>query len=309
MDTATTPFHAGELEAQIQAGGSRARGAGIRSAMPDQHRDFFAMLPFVLVGGLDKTGWPVATVLTGLPGFITSPDPTSLSIASTISPDDPAYIGLAAGRPIGLLGIDLATRRRNRANGHVLRAAYAGLTVSITQSFGNCPQYIQRRDVTWAATRVPEAPQALTHIDAAARSLMAAADTFFVASSAGEPLLNGGVDVSHRGGRPGFLRIEGDVLTIPDFKGNRYFNTLGNFLREPRAALLFVDFEAGDLLHLQGRAHVLWDSAAASRLVAGAERLWTFEVTTAWRRKGSVPLRWRFGDYAPTTEATGTWAV
>ena len=61
-----------------------------------------------------------------------------------------------------------------------------------------------------------------------------------------------GADISHRGGRPGFVRVDGDVLTIPDFRGNRYFNTLGNLIAEPRASLLFVDFETGDLLQLQG---------------------------------------------------------
>ena len=42
------------------------------------------------------------------------------------------------------------------------------------------------------------------------------------------------MDISHRGGRPGFVRVDGDVLTIPDFRGNRYFNTLSNLLLEQR---------------------------------------------------------------------------
>ena len=44
-----------------------------------------------------------------------------------------------------------------------------------------------------------------------------------------------------------------DTLTVPDYRGNRYFNTLGNMLAWPRAAILVPDFETGDLLHLQGR--------------------------------------------------------
>ena len=61
-------------------------------------------------------------------------------------------------------------------------------------------------------------------------------DTFFVASYAddGDDAARRGVDVSHRGGRPGFVQVDGDVLTIPDFAGNFHFNTLGNLLVNPR---------------------------------------------------------------------------
>jgi len=93
-------------------------------------------------------------------------------------------------------------------------------------------------------------------------------------------------------------------LTIPDFPGNRYFNTLGNLIAEPRASLLFVDFETGGLLQLQGMAQVDWNAAAA-RQFAGAERLWHFRVAHGWRRKAAVPLRWSFVEYAPTTLQTG----
>ena len=92
-----------------------------------------------------------------------------------------------------------------------------------------------------------------------------------------------GVDISHRGGGPGFVRVEGNGLTIPDFQGNRYYNTLGNLLGEPRASLLFIDFETGDLLQLQGMVTIDW-SAAATKFVEGAERLWHFEIVRGWRR-------------------------
>jgi hypothetical protein len=65
-----------------------------------------------------------------------------------------------------------------------------------------------------------------------------------------------------RSGLPGFIGIEGKRLRIPGFAGNRYFSTLGNFLLHPLAALLFIDFAPGDLLHLTGVAAVDWASAA-----------------------------------------------
>ncbi len=132
------------------------------------------------------------------------------------------------------------------------------------------------------------------------------ADTFFIASAArtGEP--EGGVDISHRGGRPGFIRIEGDTLSIPDFRGNRYFNTLGNLVSNPRAALLFVDFQRGDLLHLRGTTEIVWDGPEV-RAFTGAERLWRFHADRGWRKRGALSLRWSAGDLAPTTAATGAW--
>ena len=95
---------------------------------------------------------------------------------------------------------------------------------------------------------------------------------------------HGGLDVSHRGGPPGFVRVDGDVLTIPDYRGNRYFNTLGNLLLEPRAALLFVDFARGEMLQLQGRGDVAWDEAD----LPGAERTWRFTVERGWRGNAGV---------------------
>jgi hypothetical protein len=172
--------------------------------------------------------------------------------------------------------------------------------VLVRQSFGNCPQYIQRRVIVRANT-VASPARELSSLDSEARSLIEHADTFFVASrSRADVGRAGGADISHRGGRPGFVGIEGDTLLIPDFRGNRYFNTLGNLSVEPRASLLFVDFEAGDLLQLQGMAEVDWNAEAAEQL-AGAERLWRFHVHRGWRRKAASPLRWEFVDYSRAT--------
>jgi predicted pyridoxine 5'-phosphate oxidase superfamily flavin-nucleotide-binding protein len=276
------PFHVGERQAQVRAFGAPSPGGvGIRSFMPDQHRLFFAQLPFLAVGTLDEAGAPAATLLTGAPGFVRSPDPRTLVIAAHA--DDPTGRRLVEGAPVGLLGIELPTRRRNRANGRIAAAGLAGITVAIEQSFGNCPQYIHVRDV--ASEPVPSgAIEAFEGFDAAARAQVAAADTFFVATASGGGVDHGGCDVSHRGGPAGFVRVEGDVLTIPDYRGNRFFNTLGNLLLEPRAALLFVDFAAGRLLHLQGTAEVLWDDDD----LPGAERAWRFRPERGWRGPAGI---------------------
>lgn len=299
------PFHADELAAQALAA-QNSSGAGIRPFMPDQHREFFAGLSYLFIATADRRGWPVASVLNGPPRFVQSPDPATLTIAVRPGDDDPAATGLLDGAPVGLLGLDLTNRRRNRANGFVRTINSTGFTIDVTQSFGNCAQYIQTRHPTPRAAE-PAAAESLAVLDPAAHQLIATADTFFVASRSREGLASGGLDVSHRGGRPGFVGVHGDELRIPDFRGNRFFNTLGNLLGDPRAGLLFMDFASGELLHLQGRVTIEW--APKGELPAGAQRLWRFAVEGGVRRRDALAFDWKFGDFAPTTLATAVWTA
>jgi predicted pyridoxine 5'-phosphate oxidase superfamily flavin-nucleotide-binding protein len=302
-----SPFHHDEIAAQALAG-RHASGAGIRPFMPDQHRQFFASLPYLFIAVPDGHGWPIATMLTGPVGFVQAPTPGELHIRGLPLPSDPAAPGIAAGNEIGILGLDLATRRRNRANGRISGADPDGFSVAIAQSFGNCAQYIQTRSLRARARHgAGEECASIDGLDASARRLIAACDTSFVASrSRADAGPDGGLDVSHRGGRPGFVRVDGDSLFIPDFKGNRFFNTLGNFLGDPRAGLLFIDFETGDLLQAAGTVTIDWNPDDAS-VPSGAQRYWRVDIARSWRRRDALPFVWEFGGYAPTTLATGTW--
>jgi uncharacterized protein len=298
--TQASAFHPGEREAQRLAG-MAPRNPAIRDWMTDQHRSFFAALPFILAATADGAGWPVATMLTGKPGFIASPDPRTLRIATRPQPEDPAAPWFVAGAPIGLLGIDLATRRRNRANGVIAMASECALVVAVQESFGNCPQYIHPRELLPAPAAAPVVEQ-LDQLDDEAVAAIRAADTLFVATSGRDA----GVDISHRAGRPGFVRVDNNVLTVPDFAGNRYFNTIGNMLLDPRTSVLFPAFASGDLLHAQGLAEVVWNVPEEERL-AGAERLWRLHITGAWRQRAAVPLRWELRSMSPGVARTGVW--
>lgn len=305
MTSVSSPFHVDEVAAQRLAS-SPATGAGVRAFMLDQHRTFFEALTYVFLATTDADGWPTATLLAGDVGFIRSPDPVTLRIAAAVDPRDPAASTLAPAQEIGLLGLDLATRRRNRANGRIVGRDGDGWTVALRQSFGNCARYIQSRTVA-AASRESGVVETLSSLDREAQGLIFGADTFFVASRSRPDIsVAGGLDISHRGGRPGFVDVTADRLTIPDYPGNRYYNTFGNLLGDPRAALLFLDFESGDLLQLQGIVDIDWDASRA-RLIAGAQRTWRFTLTRGWRRRAACPLRWRFVGYSAATLKTGTW--
>lgn len=313
------PFHAGERALQTLAGSREVMAAAgsrvIRDFMPDQHRDFFAQLPFLVVGSMDAQLQPWASVLAAPPGFAHSPDPTHLRIDALPMADDPLSTQLVQGASLGLLGIQPHTRRRNRMNGNVEAIDATGFMVEVQQSFGNCPKYIQAREPLFAAGQPAAPAQRLDGLDDAARALIARADTFFIASAFPQHAADGdeadpaaqGVDVSHRGGLPGFVRVgEDGVLTVPDFTGNRFFNTLGNLSVHPRAGLLFIDFESGHLLHLTATAEIVWDGPEVAAF-EGAERLLRLRVEQVLRRPGALPLRWGGAEVSPHLARTGRW--
>ncbi len=310
-----SPWHPGETAIQEQVGvAARMAEVGrrvVRDFMPEQHRAFFAQLPFLVAGSVDPQGDAWATLIAGAPGFVAAPGPRALTIAARPDPGDPASLGLREGEAIGLLGIELHTRRRNRVNGVIRGSAEGLLRVEVEQSFGNCPQYIQLRD--GAAIRDPQqavasAVEESAALDEAARATIAAADTFFVASYAEQ----GGhrqVDVSHRGGKAGFVRVAADgTLTIPDFAGNLFFATLGNILLNGKAGLVFADFATGDLLQLTGDAEIVLSSPEIAAF-QGAERLWTVRPRRVVRRRGALPRRWTFrpDGWSPNSLMTGDW--
>lgn len=316
MDTPTArhdnPFHAGE-QAVHERLGIRERMVGlgqrvIRTAMPEQHQRFFEQLPFMLAGSVDDVGRPWASVLVGQPGFVRAPGAKRLDFHARPIPGDPLADGLAPGAQLGFLGIELHTRRRNRVNGHVVDLDADGFSIEVEQSVGNCPQYIQGREFTWvrdADDLRPRGTEALTALDADARALIQRSDTLFIATHA--PASAGGADVSHRGGRPGFVKIEDDrSFLVPDFTGNFFFMTLGNLQLNPRAGVLFIDFDTGDLLTLTGTAEVVWDGDEL-KAFDGAERGWRFRMDGGWRLREALPLRWAFRDLSPNSALTGTW--
>ncbi|WP_448098841.1 2Fe-2S iron-sulfur cluster-binding protein [Luteibacter yeojuensis] len=309
-------WHEGETFIQEKVGvAERMAVVGqrvVRDFMPDQHRAFYEQLPFVVLGSVDAHGGPWATFLAGTPGFMSSPNPTTLDIALRPDPSDPAAEGVREGEAIGLLGIEMHTRRRNRMNGFVaVPTAGTGFRVDVDQSFGNCPRYIQLRDARYV--RDPALPytgvvEESTRLDTAARAMIEAADAFFVATYADRDGRRQ-VDVSHRGGKAGFVRVGADgTLTVPDFNGNLFFSTLGNIVLNGKAGLVFVDYENGDVLQMAGDAEVILDSPEIAAF-QGAERLWTFRPRRIVRRAGALPLRWTFREdgWSPSSLMTGDW--
>ncbi len=298
MATESSPFHAGEQQVQERLGVREeiepwARKV-VRGHLPDEHRRFYARLPFVVAAARDGRGRPWATLLVGQPGFARSPDARTLAIDARPAAGDALEHAFAGGVDVGFLGIELATRRRNRINGRVSSPGAGGFELAVDQTFGNCPQYIHEREWRREATGTTLARHVHDRFSPELRSWIEGADTFFIATGhrgEGEsPTF--GMDASHRGGEPGFVRVEGERhLVFPDYAGNSHYNTIGNLVMDPRAGILFVDFERGRLLQLTGGVRIDWDSPELERF-PGARRLVHFELDEAVELERALALRW-----------------
>jgi predicted pyridoxine 5'-phosphate oxidase superfamily flavin-nucleotide-binding protein len=283
----TKIFHEGELEVQRLAGvrdDAEAVGRGLAGTISPAVGRFLSRQRIALASSADQDQRIWVSLLTGRSGFARAIDSRMLWIEADPHPSDPLIGNLRTAAPTGVLVIDPSTRQRMRFNGRGVLVD-GGLFVTVAQVYGNCPKYIQLRHEepnpanTAAGATVMARTLSLRQIAWIERS-----DTFFIASV--HP--TAGADASHRGGLPGFVRVEAnDRLSFPDYQGNAMFNTLGNLLVNPKAGLLFADFTTGDVLQLTGRAR----ADAFDRRV-------TFDINEARETAHAFSLRLRFVEYS-----------
>ncbi|MCP5083554.1 MAG: flavin-nucleotide-binding protein [Alphaproteobacteria bacterium] len=309
-------LHDGERQVQARLGVAEQVATFahkfIRNHLIDQHREFYAQLPLLLLGTVDEAGRPWASLVAGTPGFLTTPDELTLNIAANPLTGDPLHHTLKEGADVGVLGLQLETRRRNRMTGRVKSLTPDHISIAVHQSFGNCPKYIQTRAVSLdAETQHPRPLANAGRFSAAVRSIIAHADTLFIASAYAENKddVAHGADVSHRGGKPGFVRLEDDrTFVFPDFSGNNLFNTIGNLVLNPKAGFLFPDFDTGDLVYMTGTTEIIWDGPEVDAF-KGANRMLRFRADEVLHVEASLPMRFSFGEYAPNLKATGDWSA
>jgi uncharacterized protein len=253
-------FHAGELAVQRRAGveAEAARLAPMldRAELRGGLAAFLADRTFAVLAARDPAGRLWASPLTGPAGFLAVTSPTTLQVTAAIPATDPLH-GLPAGQQVGMIAVGFAARRRVRLSGTLTGASEGRLAVNVEQAFGNCPQYIQQRVLAPDDASQQADPGEARHgtvLGAADVELIRRADTFFLGTTHPER----GTDASHRGGPPGFVRVEGSRVWWPDYPGNNMFTSFGNLAVNPEAALLFIDFGTGAILHLSGTAGVEW---------------------------------------------------
>ncbi len=271
-------FHEGELAVQTRAGvrAQAVRLGATMLAVPDLDggiAGFLAGRDFAVLTARDSDHRLWTSPLIAPTGFLEARGRRLTVHAAPDSGD--ALTGLADDQPVGLLAIEFATRRRLRVNGTLTWAGPNELQIAVDQAFGNCPRYIQQRNLE--NTELEPASERLVHSATLGDedvALILHADTFFL----GTVHPTRGADASHRGGPPGFVRVEGGQLWWPDYPGNNMFNSLGNLAVDTSAALLFVDFESGASLQISGTAVVEWVTPGAAGDDGGTGRRVRFIV-------------------------------
>lgn len=305
-DDSNDPFHAGERAVQELAGERAAavmNSGVITSAVPPAATGFVASQDLVVLSHENAAGDLRAGIAFAPQGFAAvSDDRRTLSLDVGASPALAApgapLAGLAPGDRLGALFIELATRRRLRVNGRIAVIRGGTIDLAVAEAYPACPKYIQRRTVEAAEADDHEAE--VTGGDALTEDLCAwieGADTLFVAS--GDP--GGQLDVSHRGGTPGFVRVRDGALRVPDYPGNSMFNTLGNLTLDPRAGIAVPDFRTGRQLSLTGTVtlDLASDRTSPRDATGGTGRWWSFHPTS-WRVVTPLAVvRWGAPDPSP----------
>lgn len=292
-------YHSGELEVQQQAGvqaQAKDLGGMIKSNIPSVAHKFLSSQQLAIASTIDANGRVWASLLTGKPEFIQVIEEQLVRIDAAQIVGDPLSKNLQLRDEIGILVIDLATRRRLRLNGKAQLQPDQSIDVQIEQVYFNCPKYIQLRrliiDSQESCNPELQNNNTLTQLQ---QNWIAASDTFFIASYHPES----GADASHRGGNPGFVKVlDAKTLIFPDYSGNNMFNTLGNLTVNPLSGLLFIDFEVGSTLQVTGKASIIWDAQRVAEFT-GAERLVEFEIEQVNVLMSPSPLHWQFLEYSP----------
>lgn len=110
------------------------------------------------------------------------------------------------------------------------------------------------------------------------------------------------MDVNHRGGPPGFVRVLTDksstTLIWPEYSGNRLYQTLGNLFVTPLAGLCFADFQTGSVLYLTGTTEILIGTSAA-QVLPRSNLAVKLTVTAARFVATGLPFRGSPGEPSP----------
>ncbi|KAH9219920.1 oxidoreductase-like protein [Leptodontidium sp. 2 PMI_412] len=317
---ADSSWHAGEEEMHKLLR-VPARDNPTQPYLTPQAANTLIRAPLIALGTLDDEGRPWTTLWGGEAGFSRAIAQGIIGVKTTVDREyDPVVKVLlgdkadgevvqvqGTGKMVSGLTINLETRKRVKLYGRMVAGALAAteegigevqLVVKIEQSLGNCPKYLNKKQI------VPHIPQPKLvssdlQLTQAAVELLAKADLFFISSSNHES----DMDCNIRGGSPGFIRIlsnaEGEVtLVYPEYSGNRLYQTLGNLRTTPRAGLVVPDFETGDALYITGTTEILVGKDAAE-VISHTNLAVKIKVEATKFISDSLAFRGHNGEFSP----------
>lgn len=297
-------FHSGERQVQKMTGEAiiaHSVGRMVNDTIVGGAINFIEKQPMIVVSSINSLGQLWASIIIGDFGFakVLSPKTLVLDISMINSnKNDVFYKNIVENPHLGTLFIELSSRKRFRINGSS-SINENKIEINVQEAYPNCPKYIQRRIIS-----MPEQFEETTSSISKGTKLILEykdwiikADTIFVASSSA----NMKMDVSHRGGNPGFIEIiDKDILKIPDYRGNSMYNTLGNFVQNPNSGILLVDFEKGETLQLTGKVELLFDQNTEedNLKTASTGRFWLFKTEQWIHTKNHHKVDWELLEYS-----------
>jgi predicted pyridoxine 5'-phosphate oxidase superfamily flavin-nucleotide-binding protein len=300
-----TIFHAGEVSIQKKLGEEQiasTNGKGISDSIIHGAIKFIEKQPIAIVGSISSAGQLWVSLLVGNAGFVKVPKPNIVFFDMDLiqsTREDIFYTNIQDQTEVATLFIDFNSRKRFRVNGRISKSGSA-VNIEVREAYPNCPKYIQRRIPNNTESFENDMPtitrgNGLRSEDV---TLIMNADTFFIGSSSD----TGKLDASHRGGNRGFVKILSDnTLKIPDYKGNSFYNTLGNIVGYPNVGILFVNFEKRETLQLTGEAELVFDQTSdLDHEQANHTGRYLLFRSQAWIHVANHHnLKWDFLEYSP----------
>lgn len=299
-------FHQGEIEMQQLVGEpdkSVTASRIIQGTVPPGALQFLRQQSMIWIGIKDSNNLPWAFPLFGSPGFINPNKGERIDIElseNALIPEQWLRL-LSIGKYIGCLAIELSSRRRLRINGVIKAINPRQLQIEVQQAYPNCPKYIRKRELL---SRPNEGGfqylSSGTTLTEALSNIINQSDTAFLASVGPN-----GADVSHRGGPAGFINVDSmNKITVPDYKGNGLFNSLGNLRINPSGGLTIVEFHQGHFLQLTGKINLLLDRDYPDTTTGGTNRYWELEVHEWCLFQLQPNYKWEDLDFSPHNPQT-----
>ncbi|KAI8185733.1 hypothetical protein K4K52_009874 [Colletotrichum sp. SAR 10_76] len=202
------------------------------AGLPASYGYRIAAAPLLALGTLDNEGRPWTTLWGGNAGAVARPIAEDvLGVRSKVDvADDPVIRALwggeereikegevvqpggGEGKVVSGLAIDLSTRDRVKFGGKMVAGAVTTvngngggelqIAVKIDESLGNCPKYLNKKDVRERETLVKGRVERGLPLSEDAAAVVTRADMVFLSSGTGETM-----DTNHRGGSKGFVRV------------------------------------------------------------------------------------------------------
>lgn len=265
---------------------AKGRAPMLQATLHQRAVTFIENQIFVFLGSEDTEGNIWISLLVGKRGFVKVPslEEVRLDLSQVVSNKEDIYFTNIITKPTtGILFHEAARRLRYRAWGKA-SLIDGQLSLKIRMGYKSCPKHIQKVAIELPETIEPLHPTYTkgSSLGASELAWISNAHTFFVSTQTER----GDVETSTRGGDPGFIEIlENGQLRIPDYWGNSIYSTLGNMYINPKAALLFLDFETGECLQMTGTTALQFDQNSNEDFYKSGEtgRFWTFD-TKQWIR-------------------------